>query len=76
MRHIPWFTLVAVAAFSASPLGQSVLRDSFVSGEKLSNDIAQFILLVVLGIAIAMSAAEWAIKIWLRRRRLRSENRG
>ncbi len=76
MRHVPWFTLAAFAAFLASPLGQSVFRDSFVSGEKLSNDIAQFILLVVLGIAIAMSAAEWAIKVWLRRRRLRSENRG
>ena len=76
MRHIPWFTLAAVVAFSVSPLGQSVFRNSFVSGEKLSNDIAQFILLVVLGITIAMAVAEWAIKVWLRRRRLRSENRG
>jgi hypothetical protein len=76
MRHVPWFTLVAVAGFIISPLGQSMLDSAFYSGERLANNIAQFMLMVVAGIAGALALLECGIKYYIRRRRARFVARG
>jgi len=72
MRHVPWITLVATILFFASWFGQDLLRQAFVSGEALANSIAQFMLLVILGIVIALALLEWGIKFLLRRHRTRA----
>mgnify|MGYP001611785297 CR=1 FL=1 len=71
MRHVPWITLVATVLFFASWFGQDLLRQAFVSGEQLANSIAQFMLLVILGIIVALALLEWGVKFLLRRRRAR-----
>ena len=69
MRHVPWITLVATVMFFASWFGQDLLRQAFVSGEQLANSIAQFMLMVVAGIVLALAVLEWGVKFLLRRRR-------
>jgi ammonia channel protein AmtB len=76
MRHVPWFTLAAIVVFFITPLGQSMLESAFYSGERLANNIAQFMLMVVAGIVVALAALEWAIKYYIRRRRARMLVRG
>jgi hypothetical protein len=71
MRHVPWFTLVATVVFFVVPFGRDLLYLAFVSGEQLSNHLAQFMLLVVAGIALALALLEWGVKLLLRRRRAR-----
>ena len=71
MRHVPWITLIAVVIFFATPLGQSLYHQAFVSGEQLANSLAQFLLLVIVGIAIALALLEWSVKVLIRRRRAR-----
>lgn len=57
MRHVPWITLTVTVVFFLSPHGQDLLRRAFVSGEQLANSIAQFMLLVILGIVIDAGVA-------------------
>ncbi len=76
MRHVPWITLIAVAIFFASPFGQSLYNQAFVSGEALANSIAQFMLLVILGIVVALALLEWGVKFLIRRRRARRQDSG
>jgi hypothetical protein len=76
MRHVPWFTLAATAVFFITPLGQSILQSAFYSGEQLANSIAQFMLMVVAGIVVALALLEWGIKYYIRRRRARMVARG
>ena len=71
MRHVPWITLVATVLFFVSWFGQDLLRQAFVSGEQLANSIAQFMLMVVAGIVIALALLEWGVKYLIRRRRAR-----
>ena len=71
MRHVPWITLAATVVFFLIPFGRDLLYLAFVSGEQLSNSIAQFMLLVILGIVIALALLEWGVKFLLRRRRAR-----
>ena len=71
MRHVPWFTIVGTAAFFVSWQGRSLLHQAFVSGEQLANSLAQFLLMMVLGIVAGLAALEWAIKYYIRRRRAR-----
>jgi hypothetical protein len=71
MRHVPWITLVATALFFVIWFGQDLLRQAFLSGEQLANSIAQFMLLVVAGIVLALALLEWGVKFLLRRRRAR-----
>lgn len=68
MRHVPWFTLAATAIFFMTPLGQSLLQSAFYSGEQLANSIAQFMLMIVAGIVVALAALEWTVKTYIRRR--------
>ncbi len=67
MRHIPWITLAVAIVFFVSPPGASLIQQAFLSGEQLSNNIGQFVFLIVLGIVIALAALEWFIKYYLRR---------
>ena len=71
MRHVPWITLAATVVFFLIPFGRDLLYLAYVSGEQLSNSIAQFMLLVVLGIIVALALLEWVIKVLIRRRRTR-----
>jgi hypothetical protein len=72
MRHVPWITLAATVVFFLIPLGRDLLHQAFVSGEQLSNSIAQFMLLVILGIVIALALLEWGVKFLIRQRRTRA----
>jgi hypothetical protein len=76
LRHVPWLTSAATAVFFLTPLGQSILDSAFYSGERLSNSIAQFMLIVVVGVAIALAALECGIKYYTHRRRARFVTRG
>ena len=69
MRHVPWITLAVIIVFFLIPFGRDLLYLAFVSGEQLSNSIAQFMLMVVAGIALALALLEWGVKFLLRRRR-------
>ena len=69
MRHVPWFTLAALAAVAISPLGQSVIHSAFFSGEQLSRTLGQFLLEVILAIAAGVALLEWTIRYFLRKRR-------
>lgn len=71
MRHVPWITIAATVLFFVSWFGRGLLRQAFVSGEQLSNSIAQFMLMVVAGIVLALALLESGVKILLRRRRAR-----
>ena len=76
MRHVPWFTIIATTAFFMSWQGQSLLHQAFVSGEQLANSLAQFLLMMALGIVAGLAALEWGIKYYIRRRRARPVARG
>lgn len=69
MRHVPWLTLIATVVFFVLLFGRDLLYLAFVSGEQLSNHLAQFMLLVVAGIVLALALLEWGVKVLLRRRR-------
>ena len=71
MRHVPWITLAATIVFFLLPFGRDLLYLVFVSGEQLSNSLAQFMLMVVAGIVLALALLEWGVKLLLRRRRAR-----
>jgi hypothetical protein len=71
MRHVPWITLAATVVLFVLPFGRDLLYLAFGSGEQLSNNIAQFMLLVVAGIVLALALLEWGIKYLLRRHRAR-----
>jgi hypothetical protein len=67
MRHVPWITFIIVAVFAVSPFGQSLYHSAFVSGEQLANNIAQFVLMIIVGIAIGLAALEWGVKFLIRK---------
>ena len=70
MRRVPWITLLAAGGVAISPLGQDVYHSSFLSGERLSNRIGQFLLMIMLATAVGCAAIEVGIRYWLLRRRV------
>jgi hypothetical protein len=69
MRHVPFTTLIAAAAFCMTPFGRDLLYGAFQSSEHISNSISQFLLLVVLAVAGRLALVEWGVRFYLRRRR-------
>jgi len=54
-----------------SPVGRDILHDAFFSGEALSRNIAQFVLLIGLAVLVLICAIEWLIRMLIWRRRAR-----
>jgi len=69
MRHVPWFTLAALAVVAISPLGQDVIHSAIFSGEQLSRSIGQFMFAPGLAIAVLLALVEWMVRYYLRKRR-------
>ena len=70
MRKWPWISLLLVAAVAISPVGQDFIYSAFFSGEQLSRNIAQPIVLIALAIALALVLLEWWIRRIVNKRRV------
>jgi len=65
MQRCPWITLLLLAVLVLNPLGLDIIHAAFFSGEALSQNIWQPIVLTAAAILGILIAIEW----WLRRRR-------
>jgi hypothetical protein len=70
MRHVPWITLVVAVVAVVSPLGRDLIYSAFLSGEQLSNNIAQPLAFAALAILLLLGVLEWWMKKMLRKRRV------
>jgi len=71
MTRWPWISLLLAVLIVISPLGREIIHDAFYSGEALSRNIARFLIYIALGIAAAIIALEWLVRLILSRRRAR-----
>lgn len=69
MTRLPWITGIVAAVVLVSPLGQSVLHGSFLSGEQLARSISQLVLIAGIAILVALAVIEWLVRVVLVRRR-------
>jgi hypothetical protein len=67
----PWISMLLAVLVIISPLGRDILHDAFFSGEALSRNIAQFVLLIGLAILVVITAIEWLVRMIISRRRAR-----
>ena len=65
MQRWPWITMLLAAVLALNPVGLDVIHSAFFSGEALSRNIWQPIVLTAAGVLALLIALEW----WLRRRR-------
>jgi len=65
MKRCPWITMLLAAVMALNPLGLDIIHAAFFSGEALSRDIWQPIVLTAAAILGILIAFEW----WLRHRR-------
>ena len=63
--------LIAVLVI-ISPVGRDIIHDALFSGEALSRNIAQFVLLIGLAIVVVVGAIEWLVRTLISRRRARN----
>jgi len=71
MTRWPWISLLLAVLVVISPLGREIIHDAFYSGEGLSRNIAQALIYIALGVAAAMIALEWLVRLIISRRRAR-----
>lgn len=64
--HLPWLTLIVAAVLALNPVGLDFIRNAFWSGEALSRNIAQPIVLAAAAILVLLALAEIAIRRWRR----------
>ncbi len=69
LNRLPWITVVLAVLFCFTPLAWEIYHGAFISGEAISNSLSQFLLIVVIGIAIVLLIVETLIRWWWRRRR-------
>jgi len=67
----PWISLLLGAVVALNPIGLDFLRSAFLSGEQLSRNIAQPIVLSALAILILVGVIEWLVRFVVIRRRAR-----
>jgi hypothetical protein len=64
MKRWPWITMLLTAAVALNPLGLDIIETAFFSGEALSRNIWQPIVLCAAAIFAVLIGLEW----WIRRR--------
>ena len=64
MKRWPWITMLLAAVAAFNPLGLDIIQTAFFSGEQLSRNIWQPIVLCAAAIFAALIGLEW----WIRRR--------
>ena len=69
MKNWPWITIVLALALMLNPLGFDVIYSALMSGEALSRNIWQPIVLVIVVILILHGLIEWAFKRMMVHRR-------
>lgn len=62
MRLVPWITLILAVVVIFNPIGFGFIRSAYWSGEQLSRNIAQPLVLIGLGILILLAGIEIAIR--------------
>ncbi|RTE92510.1 MULTISPECIES: hypothetical protein [Bradyrhizobium] len=66
----PWISLLLGAVVALNPVGLDFLRSAF-SGEQLSRNIAQPIVLSALAILVLVGIIEWLVRFVVFKRRAR-----
>lgn len=67
----PWLSLLLGAVAAFNPIGLDFLRSAFFSGEQLSRNIAQPIVLSALAILLLVGIIEWLVRFVVFKRRAR-----
>ncbi len=67
----PWISLLLGAVVALNPIGLDFLRSAFFSGEQLSRNIAQPIVLSALAILVLIGIIEWLVRFVVFKRRAR-----
>ena len=67
----PWISLLLGAVVALNPVGLDFLRSAFFSGEQLSRNIAQPIVLSALAILLLVGIIEWLVRFVVFKRRAR-----
>lgn len=67
----PWITGLIAALILLNPFSFDLINAAFFSNEALSRNIAQPLLMMVLGVLALLIACEWLIRMLLARRRAR-----
>lgn len=67
----PWISLLLGAVVALNPVGLAFLRSAFFSGEQLSRNIAQPIVLSALAILLLVGIIEWLVRFVVFKRRAR-----
>ncbi|UQR67662.1 hypothetical protein LRP30_21480 [Bradyrhizobium sp. C-145] len=67
----PWISLLLGAVVALNPIGLDFLHSAFLSGEQLSRNIAQPIVLSALAILVLVGIIEWLVRFVVFKRRAR-----
>lgn len=67
----PWISLLLGAVVALNPIGLDFLRSAVFSGEQLSRNIAQPIVLSALAILVLIGIIEWLVRLIVFKRRAR-----
>jgi hypothetical protein len=67
----PWISLLLGAVVALNPIGLDFLRSAFFSGEQLSRNIAQPVVLSALAILVLVGIIEWLVRFVVFKRRAR-----
>ncbi len=67
----PWISLLLGAGGALNPVGLDFLQSAFLSGEQLSRNIAQPIVLSALAILVLVGTIEWLVRFIVVKRRAR-----
>ncbi|MBJ7405241.1 MAG: hypothetical protein JHD07_18820 [Bradyrhizobium sp.] len=67
----PWISLLLGVIVALNPIGLDFLRSAFFSGEQLSRNIAQPIVLSALAILVLVGIIEWLVRFVVFKRRAR-----
>jgi hypothetical protein len=68
-RSWPWITTLLAAIVVLNPIGLEIVHSAFLSGEALSRNIWQPIVLIGFAIAVLIGVLEWRIRTsYLKRR--------
>ncbi|SDH33208.1 hypothetical protein SAMN05216338_100863 [Bradyrhizobium sp. Rc2d] len=67
----PWISLLLGAVVALNPIGLDFLHSAFLSGEQLSRNIAQPIVLSALAVLVLVGIIEWLVRFVVFKRRAR-----
>ena len=67
----PWIALATGPIFAISPFGQSLIHDSFYSGEQLARSLSGFLLMMFALVWAGLVLLEWLVRVFMLRRRVK-----